>query len=130
MKSIVISLLAAALVCGCSCKTAFGQKQEKPFGIAITKVIELNVTGMTCQGCADHVTSALSKKEGIVKLDVKFAENSASVTYDPASVDEAEIIRTIEETGYKAEVKSEKSKKEIKTEDSTPHACCVPKKKN
>lgn len=128
MKLIIFSLLA--LVCGCNCKVALAQNKDNPFGKASTKIVELKVTGMTCQGCADHVTSELSKKEGVVKSDVKFAENSATVTYDSASVNEADIIRTIEETGYKAEVRSEKSKKEIKKEeDPAPHACCLPKKK-
>ena len=129
MKAIIISLLATAFVCGCSCKAGFAQSKDNPFGDTNTKVVELKVTGVTCQGCADHVTGALSKKEGVVKSDVKFAENSASITYDPGSVIEAEIIRTIEETGYKAEVKGEKSNKEIKKEDSTPQARRVPKKK-
>lgn len=130
MKTIMISLLAAALVCSCSCKTAFGQTPEKPFGIAKTNVVELTVKGMTCQGCADHVTSALSKKAGVVKSDVQFASNSATITYDPSTIKEEEIIRAIEETGYKAEMKTNKDKKEIRKESAAPASCCVPKKKN
>ena len=130
MKTIIISLLAAAFVCGCSCKTAFGQNQEKPFGTVATKVIQLKVTGMTCQGCADHVTSALAEKKGVIKSDVKFADNSASVTYDPASVNETAIIRAIEETGYQAEVKTVGNKNTKKGKSGVPHACCVPKKKS
>jgi copper chaperone CopZ len=130
MKTIIISFFATALICGCSCKAAFGQAQEKPFGTVKTKVIELTVTGMTCQGCADHVTTALSKKTGVVKSDVKFASNSATITYDPSTVKEEEIIRAIEETGYKAETKRGIDKKEAKKNDTARHACCVPKKKN
>ncbi|NOS91500.1 MAG: heavy-metal-associated domain-containing protein [Cyclobacteriaceae bacterium] len=129
MKAIIIFFVSTALVCGCGCKTTFAQKQEKPFAVASVKVAELNVTGMTCQDCADHITGALSKKAGVLKSDVKFAENSASITYDPASVNEAEIIRTIEEAGYKAEIKGVASKEGVK-KDPAPHACCVPKKKN
>lgn len=130
MKAIIISLLAASFVCGCSCKAAFGQTQEKPFGTVKTKVVELTVTGMTCQGCADHITTALSGKEGVVKSDVQFASNSATITYDPSTVKEEEIIRAIEETGYMAETKTGNDKKEIKKDAAAPHACCVPKKKN
>jgi copper chaperone CopZ len=130
MKTIIISFLATALICGCSFKAAFGQTQEKPFGTVKTKVVELKVTGMTCQSCADHVTTTLSKRTGVVKSDVQFASNSATITYDPSTVKEEEIILAIEETGYKAELKGSTVKKEIKKNDSSSHACCVPKKKN
>lgn len=114
MKTIIISFLATALICGCSCKAALGQTDEKPFGTVKTKVVELTVTGMTCQGCADHVTSALSKKEGVIKSDVKFAENSAYVAYDPAKTNETEIINTVNSTGYKTQLKGKNKKKESK----------------
>lgn len=130
MKTIIISFFATALICGCSYKAAFGQTQEKPFGTVKTKVVELSVTGMTCQGCADHVTDALSKKPGVVKSDAQFASNSATVTYDPSAVKEEDIIRAIEETGYKAETKTGTDKKEVKKNETAPQACCVPKKKN
>ncbi len=130
MKAILISLLATSFICGCSCKAAFGQTQEKPFGTVKIKVVEVTVTGMTCQDCADHITTALSEKGGVVKSDVQFASNSATIAYDPSTVKEAEIIRAIEETGYKANVKTEGDSKEIKKNAAAPHACCVPKKKN
>lgn len=114
MKTLVILFLATALICGCSCKAAFGQTHENPIGPVETKVVELTVTGMTCQGCADHVASALSKKEGVIKTDVKFAENSASVTYDPAKINETEIINTVNATGYKTRLKSKNKNKESK----------------
>lgn len=103
MKTLIYTLLSAAMGCGCNCKTAFAQNQDKPFGVVSTKVIDLKVTGMTCQGCADHVTATLSEKKGIVKSDVQFAENKAFVTYDPNVIKPEEIIKAIEEIGYKAE---------------------------
>lgn len=109
MKLIIFSLVA--LVCGCNCKVALAQSKDIPFGTTSTKVVELKVTGMTCQGCADHVTGALSEKEGVIKSDVKFAENSATVTYDPAKTNETEIINTINGTGYKAQLKGGNEKK-------------------
>jgi len=130
MKTITISFLATALVYSCFCNSALGQNKKNPFGAAKTKVVELTVTGMTCQSCADHVTSALSEKAGVINSDVQYASNSATVTYDSSAVKEEEIIRAIEETGYKAEVKTGNGKKEIKKDDGAPHACCVPKKKN
>ena len=137
MKAIIYSILSSVLICGCFCKTASAQSKEEPFGNANTKVVELKVTGMTCQGCADHVTGALSKKEGVIKSDVKFAENSATVIYDTEKTTEAEIISTINETGYKAQLKEANGKEEKKKIEGSAGAlkkekavksCCTPKK--
>lgn len=130
MKALIYTFLSAAMVCGCNCKTAFAQSQDKLFVVASSKVIDLKVTGMTCQGCADHVTAYLSEHKGIVKSDVQFADNKAIVTYDPNVIKPEEIIKVIEEIGYKAEFTSaQNDKKEGKTATAV-HACCVPKKKN
>ncbi len=128
MKTILFTFLSVALICGCNCKAAFGQSQDKPFGNASAKVIDLKVTGMTCQGCADQVTKTLSEKKGIVKSDVKFADNKALVTYDPKEIKPEEIITVIEAIGYKAELTTEKNDK--KDDKTAPPSCCVPKKKN
>lgn len=110
MKAIIFSLLSSALIGGCFCKTATAQSKDR-VGNFSTKVVELKVTGMTCQGCADHVTGALSKKEGVIKSDVKFTENSAIVTYDRTKINETEIINIVNSTGYKAQLKGTNEKK-------------------
>ncbi|MDZ4714137.1 MAG: heavy-metal-associated domain-containing protein [Cytophagales bacterium] len=131
MKTLIYTFLSAALVCGCNCKSAFAQNQDKPFGVATTKMIDLKVSGMTCQGCADHITTALTEKKGVVKSEVSFASNSASITYDSTLLNEAEIIKTIEAARYKAGAKDSKKLQDDKSAaNGTLSACCVPKKKN
>lgn len=100
MKAILFTFLSVALICGCNGKAAFGQSQDRPFGDVSSKVIDLKVTGMTCQDCADQVTKTLSEKKGIVKSDVKFADNKAFVTYDPKVIKPEEIIAAIEAISY------------------------------
>lgn len=39
-------------------------------------------------------------------------------------------MRAIEETGFKAEVKTADKKNTKKEESGVPYVCCVPKKKN
>lgn len=119
MKSMIISLLSAALVCGCNCKSLLAQSKSNPFGIASTKVVELRVTGMTCRSCEDHISGALSKNAGVLKSHVRFAENSATVTYDPSKTTEAEIINTVNETGYTALLKESNEKKESKKNEGS-----------
>ena len=68
------------------------------------QVVKIKVTGLTCAGCASHVHTALTKQAGVVSNTVEYPGNVAVVTYDPALTNEAAIVKTIEQTGYKAQV--------------------------
>lgn len=59
---------------------------------------------MTCAGCANHIHSALSKKDGILDNAVKYPGNRVSVEYTQDKITEKEIIAAIEQIGYKAEI--------------------------
>ena len=68
------------------------------------QVVKIKVTGLTCAGCASHVHTALTKQAGVVSNTVEYPGDVAVVTYDPALTSEAAIVKTIEQTGYKAQV--------------------------
>jgi copper chaperone CopZ len=73
-----------------------------------TKIVTLKITGMTCAGCSNTVTAALSKKAGILNTDLKYPGDVATIKYDPTKITVEEIIATIVKAGYKAEeVKSD-----------------------
>jgi len=77
-----------------------------------TQTIKFKVTGMTCGGCANHISQALQKLDGVVSEDVEFPGDVAVVTFEPKKLKEKAIIAAIEGAGYKAEVlKEEKTKK-------------------
>lgn len=63
--------------------------------------IDLGVTGMTCTSCSARVERKLNKLDG-VNASVNFATESASVEYDPATVDEDKLIGTVRAAGYDA----------------------------
>ncbi len=46
-------------------------------------MIELNVSGMTCDRCADHVREALEKLPGVQSVEVSYPQRTASVAVDP-----------------------------------------------
>jgi Cu+-exporting ATPase len=58
------------------------------------------VTGMTCTTCAATIQKGLAKTPGVEEAKVSFASEKASVEYDPAKVDLAEIKNTITQIGY------------------------------
>ncbi|WP_308289492.1 heavy metal translocating P-type ATPase [Mumia sp. zg.B17] len=61
---------------------------------------ELDIGGMTCASCAARVEKKLNKLEG-VEASVNFATERAYVSA-PAFVDVADLVATVEKTGYSA----------------------------
>jgi copper chaperone len=66
------------------------------------ETVELKVEGMDCQGCVKSVTRMLSGVAGVEKVDVSLEQGRATVTYDPAKSNVAEMKRAVERAGYKA----------------------------
>jgi P-type Cu+ transporter len=60
--------------------------------------IDLAVSGMTCASCATRVEKKLNRLDG-VRATVNFATETAHVSY-PAGFDPAELLATVERTGY------------------------------
>ncbi|MHB1740941.1 MAG: cation transporter, partial [Actinomycetes bacterium] len=64
------------------------------------QVIELAIGGMTCASCAARVEKKLNRLGGVT-ASVNYATEKARVVV-PAGVSPAELIRTVEATGYTA----------------------------
>ncbi|GAA1808733.1 copper-translocating P-type ATPase [Planosporangium flavigriseum] len=64
--------------------------------------IELNIGGMTCASCAARIEKKLNRMDG-VQATVNYATEKAKIVYAD-SVTPADLIATVEKTGYTAEV--------------------------
>ncbi|MEV7775742.1 heavy metal translocating P-type ATPase [Kitasatospora sp. NPDC086791] len=64
--------------------------------------VELSIGGMTCASCAARIEKKLNRLDG-VEATVNFATERARVDYGPG-VTVAELIATVERTGYTAEL--------------------------
>ncbi len=61
--------------------------------------------GMVCDGCKRAVESALTKLEGVSKVEVRLKEGTCAVQYDRRKVREADLQRAVESTKmFKAQV--------------------------
>lgn len=69
--------------------------------------ITFNVEGMTCSSCANNIERALLKQKGVFDANVNFSIGKAEATYDGSIVKPSELIRAIENIGYKATIASE-----------------------
>jgi Cu+-exporting ATPase len=65
-----------------------------------TKHTTLPVTGMTCANCSLTVERNLKRMEGVQEAAVNLATEKASVTYDPAVVNEGQFLALIRDIGY------------------------------
>lgn len=63
--------------------------------------VELTIGGMTCASCAARVEKKLNRMDGVTAT-VNYATEKAKVSY-PAGVRVADLIATVEKTGYTAE---------------------------
>ena len=63
--------------------------------------VDLDVTGMTCAACAARIERKLNKLDGVT-ASVNYATERAHITLADRPVDVAELIATIEATGYGA----------------------------
>jgi copper chaperone CopZ/predicted peroxiredoxin len=64
---------------------------------------EFLIEGMTCQGCADTVTSALKQVPGIKSAQVSLKDRRALVIADPSRVPNETILTAISQAGYQGQ---------------------------
>ncbi|WP_279138142.1 heavy metal translocating P-type ATPase [Faecalicoccus pleomorphus] len=69
---------------------------------------QFDVTGMTCSACQANVTRAVSRLDGVEKVDVSLLSNSMRVEYDEAKTSAASICDAVEHAGYVAREKGTK----------------------
>ncbi len=69
--------------------------------------VVLEVKGMTCDACASHIQSALTKVKGVHRASVEYGTGKGVVEYDPALVQPEALIQRVDETGYKAALAQE-----------------------
>ncbi|ADL07489.1 heavy metal translocating P-type ATPase [Thermosediminibacter oceani] len=62
--------------------------------------IALTIKGMTCASCAARIEKALSKMDGVQEVNINFATEKASITYDHGEVSIADFVQKIRDLGY------------------------------
>jgi Cu+-exporting ATPase len=71
-----------------------------PADVTPVRTLDLAVRGMTCASCAARVEKKLNRMSGVTAA-VNYATATAHVTF-PAELDPAELVATVERTGYAA----------------------------
>jgi Cu+-exporting ATPase len=65
------------------------------------KKTTIPISGMHCASCAQRIETTLKKLKGVVKANVNFATERATIEFDESLISEDEINNAIEQLGYK-----------------------------
>ncbi len=68
----------------------------------VLKTSNLQVIGMTCASCVDHVQKAVAELPGVAEIAVNLASNSARIKHEPEITPISEIKKVINDAGYEA----------------------------
>ncbi|MCK6477862.1 MAG: heavy metal translocating P-type ATPase [Phycisphaerales bacterium] len=71
-------------------------------GAARPTRLDMPVEGMSCASCARRIEHRLGRTPGVVDANVNFATRTATLTYDPATIDPAGLARAVDEIGFRA----------------------------
>ena len=72
---------------------------------AATQTVTLTVPGMTCAACPITVKQAISKVDGVNKVNVSFDKREAVVSFDDAKASVPKLTQATENAGYPSSVK-------------------------
>ena len=72
---------------------------------AATQTVTLSVPGMTCAACPITVKKALSKVDGVSKIEIRFEKREAVVAFDDARTSVQKLTMASENAGYPAIIK-------------------------
>ncbi len=65
------------------------------------QTLTVDIEGMTCNACEQHVNHAVNQLEGIVQIQSSYKEANSNIQFDSTSVNVKDILKAIESTGYK-----------------------------
>lgn len=69
-----------------------------------TKTVKLKITGMTCAGCSNHVSSTLKNVSGVIEQSVQYPGDIATIQFDTTKTNPEKLIKAIEKVSYKAKI--------------------------
>lgn len=67
----------------------------------------LMIDGMHCSSCEILIERLITRIDGVLDIATSYATSTAKVVYDPASINESELPNIINQTGYRARLRSD-----------------------
>ena len=64
------------------------------------ETLQLDIQGMTCNGCVKNVTRVLQIIPGVSSVEVSLEQNRATVVYNPTQAEPGQLRAAVEDAGY------------------------------
>ncbi|MBI5059355.1 MAG: heavy-metal-associated domain-containing protein [Nitrosomonadales bacterium] len=68
--------------------------------MAQTETLQLDIHGMTCNGCVKNVTGVLQKVPGVTSVEVSLEQKRARIVYSPAQAGPGQLKAAVEDAGF------------------------------
>lgn len=126
MRTFVWIASATALLAGAYPYIA-GARAETPIEEGIETVF-LDIEGMTCGACANHIKAELEKLPDVEGAVVLYPEGEAKIELGTSTVSEEELVEAVKRAGYSASVRPMGEASDVETPAiSAPiGGCCSP----
>ncbi|NOY49228.1 MAG: mercuric transport protein MerTP [Chlorobi bacterium] len=101
---LIITLFAILMMAFPYYSGAFHTEKEKEIIIVdINNIVEktLDIEGMSCPACNNHIENAVNKGSGILEVSADYKSGKAIVKYDKSQTNIDSIIKNIDKTTYK-----------------------------
>lgn len=100
MKFLTTLFLLAMIAQGCGNPNPGSEQSSTNSEPTEFSELQLEVKGMTCEGCENAIISSLDRLDGVYSSDASHEGELVTIKYDPESVNVDQITEAITKTGY------------------------------
>lgn len=101
----IITIVAGLLIVFPYYAKIFYPKPQEAKIIIVDKsniaTVQLNISGMTCEGCTAHINGELSKVNGVIETNTSYKNANAIVRFDNSETSVNSLANIINGIGYK-----------------------------
>jgi copper chaperone CopZ len=105
LSTVLLVMIAAFPIWSGAVSRHLGPKIEESSGGSSPRLptCRVRIPSMDCEACAVLIQRRIRAQPGIVSIVVTFKQREAIVKYDPGQIAAADIVKAINETGFKVE---------------------------
>lgn len=101
----IVTIIAGLLIAFPYYAKIFYSKLQETKVIIVDKAniatVQLNISGMDCEGCTAHINGELSKVNGVIEANTSYKNGNAIVKFDNSKTSADTIANSINSIGYK-----------------------------
>jgi mercuric ion transport protein len=103
MKFLITLIVLAVIAMGCGNSNPGSEQSSANSEPTEFSELQLNVKGMTCEGCENAIIRSLDRLDGVYSSDATHEDELVTIKYDPDAVNPEQITEAITKTGYTVE---------------------------